>query len=179
MGRDPLFRPNFQSSTPSVAASEKADSSGRYVISRIGRRVAAIYLTSLLHGVFRDVGRQVAVAGLRELHAPSIQAFMVNSRASNRLTRRLEKHHSECRRMGCIVCIVVVLVACFAFHQLSGNIRNSYLGWWVVSMVVERLKANDDQWPTCWDGLRDDYETCIDRAGRAWSFRAAFKSTGT
>ena len=37
-------------------------------------------------------------------------------------------------------------------------------------MVIEHMKANENQWPSDWDDLRDDYQTCVDRSGQPWSF---------
>lgn len=37
-------------------------------------------------------------------------------------------------------------------------------------MVIEHMIANDNQWPTAWEDLRDDYETCVKRSGEPWTF---------
>ena len=48
--------------------------------------------------------------------------------------------------------------------------HNSYAVWWVANMVVEHMKANNNQWPKNWDELRDDYQTRTERSGEPWSF---------
>ena len=73
-------------------------------------------------------------------------------------------------RIGCIIIVVLLLGSGYYLHRVDQSIRNSYAVWWVASMVVEHLKANDNQWPKNWDDLRDDYETCTERSGRPWSF---------
>jgi hypothetical protein len=37
-------------------------------------------------------------------------------------------------------------------------------------MVVMHMQANDGQWPANWDDLRDDYQTCVERSGKPWTF---------
>lgn len=69
-----------------------------------------------------------------------------------------------------MVVVVLLLGAGYYIHRVNQGIRNSYAVWWVADMVVEHLKANDNQWPQNWDDLRDDYETCIERSGQPWSF---------
>ena len=72
--------------------------------------------------------------------------------------------------------IVVAIAALFAFAvsglmQINNTIRNAYAGWWVGDMVVEHLRANNDEWPKNWDDLTDDYQTCIANAGaQPWDF---------
>lgn len=77
--------------------------------------------------------------------------------------------HSKLR-IGCIVIVVLLLVAAYYLHRTKEVIHNSYAVWWVADMVVEHMKANDNQWPKQWDDLRDDYQTSINRSGQPWSF---------
>lgn len=51
----------------------------------------------------------------------------------------------------------VVFVATLA-RQFEGAIKSSYHQEWVVLMCIEHMKANNNEWPKCWDDLRDDYQ---------------------
>lgn len=72
--------------------------------------------------------------------------------------------------------IVVAIAAIVAFGistlmEVNNTIRNAYAGWWVGDMVVEHLRANNDEWPKNWDDLTDDYQTCVANAGaQPWGF---------
>lgn len=77
--------------------------------------------------------------------------------------------HSKLR-IGCIACVALLLVAAYFLHRMSEGVHNSYAVWWVADMVVEHMKANDNQWPQNWDDLQDDYQTCVKRSGQPWSF---------
>ncbi|MFO0976955.1 MAG: hypothetical protein U0996_11195 [Planctomycetaceae bacterium] len=71
-----------------------------------------------------------------------------------------------------VLCIAAITVALAAYWVYSTNqtLRNSYTVWWAADMVIEHMTANDNQWPASWDDLRDDYETCVKRSGRPWTF---------
>lgn len=64
-----------------------------------------------------------------------------------------------------ILASIVYLV--YSFNQ---KVRNSYAVWWAADMVIEHMIANDNQWPTAWEDLRDDYQTCVKRSGEPWTF---------
>jgi hypothetical protein len=72
--------------------------------------------------------------------------------------------------------IVVAIASLVAFAvssvmQMNNTIRNAYAGWWVGDMVVEHLRANNDNWPKNWDDLTDDYQTCVANTGaQPWEF---------
>ena len=68
-----------------------------------------------------------------------------------------------------LVLIVVGAGVWFAY-TMHRTIHNSYAVWWAADMVIEHLKANDNQWPQNWDELRDDYDTCVKRSGQPWTF---------
>jgi len=67
------------------------------------------------------------------------------------------------------VAMILASIVYFAnsFHQ---KVRNSYAVWWASDMVIEHMIANDNQWPTNWEDLRDDYQTCAERSGEPWTF---------
>jgi len=68
------------------------------------------------------------------------------------------------------VLAALVVITGYSVYSVNQNIRNSYAVWWVADMVIEHLRANDNQWPDSWEDLRDDYRTCVDRSGQAWQF---------
>lgn len=68
-----------------------------------------------------------------------------------------------------VVALIVIAVLCIAYN-VNQTIRDSYAVWWVSDMVIEHLRLNDDTWPTGWNDLRDDYETCVERSGQPWTF---------
>ena len=72
--------------------------------------------------------------------------------------------------IGCIVAVAILLAGAYWLHRVNQGIRNSYAVGWVANMVVEHMKANENQWPSDWDDLQDDYQTCVDRSGQPWSF---------
>ena len=54
---------------------------------------------------------------------------------------------------------------------MNNTIHSMYAAWWVGDMVVEHLRANNDNWPRNWDDLKDDYDTCVSNSGSApWGF---------
>ncbi|WP_339744395.1 hypothetical protein [uncultured Rubinisphaera sp.] len=66
--------------------------------------------------------------------------------------------------------VIAIITGLIIAYQANQTIRNAYAVWWVADMVIEHLKANEDRWPADWDDLRDDYETCIRRSGKPWTF---------
>ena len=73
-----------------------------------------------------------------------------------------------------LIAVAIASLIAFAVStvmQMKNTIRNAYAGWWVGDMVVEHLRANNNEWPECWDDLLDDYQTCIANAGaQPWEF---------
>ena len=73
-----------------------------------------------------------------------------------------------------LIVATLVTVAAIGVSTVIGmknTIRNAYAVWWVGDMVVEHLKANNDEWPRGWDELLDDYDTCVATVGAApWEF---------
>lgn len=69
-----------------------------------------------------------------------------------------------------MVVLVAILTGGYILHRTNETVRNSYAVLWVANMVVEHMKGNDNQWPSDWDELRDDYKTCTDRSGTPWAF---------
>lgn len=65
--------------------------------------------------------------------------------------------------------MLLAVVVYFA-NSFNQKIRNSYAAWWAADMVIEHMIANDNQWPAEWEDLRDDYQTCVKRSGRPWTF---------
>ncbi|MCH2202852.1 MAG: hypothetical protein MK102_12845 [Fuerstiella sp.] len=63
----------------------------------------------------------------------------------------------------CLVLVILCLAGGYSLHRLNEQIRNAYVVGWVAEMVVEHLKANNNQLPKNWDDLRDDYRTRIER----------------
>jgi len=77
------------------------------------------------------------------------------------------------RKLLIVLMSLVVFGGVFAIwmgFRVREVIHDSYAVWWVADMVVEHLKATEDQWPKDWDELRDDYRTVVKRSGDAWSF---------
>ena len=68
------------------------------------------------------------------------------------------------------VTLVLVFGAFLIYRNIDTTIRNSYAQWWVADMVKVHLSANEQRWPKSWDDLRDDYEVCVKRSGRPWTF---------
>lgn len=73
--------------------------------------------------------------------------------------------------------LILIVAAALVAYLVSSLLRtreaihDAYAVWWVADMVVEHLKANEDQWPSSWDDLLDDYQTCVTRAGaQPWRF---------
>ena len=66
--------------------------------------------------------------------------------------------------------VAVVLAGACALYRVNQDTRNAYAVWWTADVVVEHLKANDNEWPRSWSDLRDDYQTCVERSGQPWSF---------
>ncbi|MCH2211889.1 MAG: hypothetical protein MK110_11350 [Fuerstiella sp.] len=64
----------------------------------------------------------------------------------------------------CVVLVILCLAGGYCLHRLNQGVRNAYAVWWVADLVVEHMKANNNQWPTGWDDLRDDYQTCTERS---------------
>ncbi len=69
-----------------------------------------------------------------------------------------------------IAAVVGLTVGGIMFHRAMEATRDAYAVWWVAGMVVEHLDANDNNWPTGWSDLQDDYQTCIARSGQPWTF---------
>lgn len=71
------------------------------------------------------------------------------------------------------ILVAVAAVVSFAVSTMIGvnnTIRGSYAVWWVASMCIEHMEANNGEWPRKWDDLRDDYQTCVARSGEPWTF---------
>lgn len=66
--------------------------------------------------------------------------------------------------------MIVVGVIFFFVQTISQKTRNAYAVWWVGDMVVEHMESNQGKWPTNWEELRDDYQTCAKRSGQPWRF---------
>ena len=66
--------------------------------------------------------------------------------------------------LSCILAVVLI------WRHVDNTVRNCYAQWWVADMVILHLNANDQQWPQSWNDLRDDYEVCIKRSGKPWTF---------
>ena len=72
--------------------------------------------------------------------------------------------------------VMIAVFACvlglggYVVRSIDSSVHNMYAVWWVGSMMVEHLERNEDQWPTCWDDLRDDYDNCVGRSGLPWTF---------
>ena len=73
-------------------------------------------------------------------------------------------------QIGCAVLLAILIGGIYRFHRFNQDTRNSYAVWWVADLVVDHMKANDGQWPSGWDDLRNDYQACVDRSGQPWSF---------
>ncbi len=71
-----------------------------------------------------------------------------------------------------VIAIVAATLAIAAYCAYSFNqkVRNSYAVWWAADMIIEHMIANDNQWPTSWEDLHDDYQTCVKRSGEPWTF---------
>lgn len=72
--------------------------------------------------------------------------------------------------------LAVAVFACmlaivFYLSHLGSSIRDMYAVWWVGDMIVLHLEKTEDHWPRCWDDLKDDYDTCVARAGQPWTFQ--------
>ncbi len=77
------------------------------------------------------------------------------------------------RRIHLFIVLTIALVvggAWFAYHKVDASVRNSYAVWWVAAMVIEHMQAHDGDWPKDWSDLNDDYELCVRRSGRPWTF---------
>ncbi len=68
-----------------------------------------------------------------------------------------------------VVCLLLVL-GFQVIRAIENSSRNAYALWWVGSMVVDHLKSNSDEWPTCWDDLRDDYDAGVELSGQPCTF---------
>ncbi len=69
------------------------------------------------------------------------------------------------------LCVAVGYAAYMAYRTYD-TATNAYAVWWVAEMVIEHMEASDGQWPSGWDDLADDYETCAKRSGRSWTFES-------
>ena len=68
-----------------------------------------------------------------------------------------------------VLCVLLVAGGYFLYRVYEG-VPNAYAVWWVADMVIEHMEANGGRWPSGWDDLADDYETCTEKAGRPWTF---------
>lgn len=67
--------------------------------------------------------------------------------------------------------VVIAAIGCaVGGYLIDRTTRNAYAVWWVADMVVEHLRANEQEWPRSWEDLQDDYETCVSRSGQPWTF---------
>jgi hypothetical protein len=73
-------------------------------------------------------------------------------------------------QIGCAVLVAILIGSGYGFLRIDQAIRNAYACSWVAQMVVEHMKGNSGRWPSSWDDLRDDYQTCVTRSGQPWSF---------
>ncbi len=60
--------------------------------------------------------------------------------------------------------------AILAYVAVETLYRDAYAVSWVAGMVTQHLEANNEEWPRCWEDLRDDYEVAALASGRPWSF---------
>ena len=67
-----------------------------------------------------------------------------------------------------VLCVIFSIAG--VFYGIHTKRRNADAVWWVADMVVEHLGANDLSWPSNWDDLEDDHQTCVSRSGQAWQF---------
>lgn len=75
------------------------------------------------------------------------------------------------KQVGVAVAAALLAIAAYGvYDSFDRKLRNCYAVWWVADMVIEHLIANDDEWPSSWDDLRDDYQTCANRSGKPWTF---------
>ena len=48
--------------------------------------------------------------------------------------------------------------------------RNAYAADWSSEFVVQHLEKNDNQWPSGWDDLRDEFESMADSDHYPWTW---------
>jgi hypothetical protein len=71
-----------------------------------------------------------------------------------------------------VICVVAAAIGFFV--SLQFRIEFWYRGnsiSWVAQMLVRHLENNDDNWPTSWDDLEDDYGPVVRRYGQPWTFQ--------
>jgi len=62
--------------------------------------------------------------------------------------------------LGTVFC-AVGFVACFVYHDVTVVVPNAYAAEWSSHFVMEHLKSNNNQWPTGWNELKDDYDKAV------------------
>lgn len=76
---------------------------------------------------------------------------------------------------GSCLAILAAIACVLAFGIYIGfkfveAVRPRYAVQWTSEFIIEHLKNNDNQWPTDWEDLRDEYESMAPREHYAWSF---------
>ncbi|XAM00751.1 hypothetical protein OT109_05030 [Phycisphaeraceae bacterium D3-23] len=63
----------------------------------------------------------------------------------------------------CVIAVSMgVLFGVAMYRYVNTTVPNAYAVWCVADIVILHMEANDGDWPTGWDDLRDDHAT---RAG--------------
>lgn len=65
--------------------------------------------------------------------------------------------------------IAGVVFAAVAIYRVSELPVDAYASDWTATFIIEHLKTSDNQWPTSWADLRDEYDRLPD-CYRSWSF---------
>lgn len=70
------------------------------------------------------------------------------------------------------VAVVGVCVAILVSRLNHANrvAQTAYAQWWAADMVINHLRENPEHWPSGWEDLSDDYDTCVSRSGQPWTF---------
>ena len=77
------------------------------------------------------------------------------------------------KHLGKLIIAVVlscILAAVLIYRHIDNTIRNCYAQWWVADMVTLHLNENEQHWPRSSEDLQDDYEVCVKRSGKPWTF---------
>ncbi len=79
------------------------------------------------------------------------------------------------RKLLLVILAAGIVGAFSTYRHIDNKIRNSYAQWWVADMIILHLDANGQSWPQSWQDLRDDYDVCVQRSGRPWTFEELSK----
>ena len=77
---------------------------------------------------------------------------------------------------GICLAIFIAIVCGFVLYIYRGiefveaTVRPRYAVQWTSSFIIEHLKNSDNQWPTEWEDLRDEFDTMAEPSHYAWSF---------